>query len=44
MKILRIGGESEIYSLSAIDKYFPIPAMDIGKATLQDPVLRKVHD
>ena len=40
----KIGGESEIYSLSAIDKDFPITAMDIGKATLQDPVLRKVHD
>ena len=40
----KIGSESEIYSLSAIDKDFPITAMDIGKATLQDPVLSKVHD
>ena len=39
-----MGSESEIYSLSAIDKDFPITAMDIGKATLQDPVLSKVHD
>ena len=40
----KIGSESEIYSLSAIDKDFSITAMDIGKATLQDPVLSKVHD
>ena len=40
----KIGSESEIYSLSAINKYFPITAMDIGKATLQDLVLSKVHD
>lgn len=29
-------------SVSAIDKDFPITAKDIGKATLQDPVLSKV--
>ena len=40
----KIGSESEIYSLSAIDRDFPITTMDIGKATLQDPVLRKVLD
>ena len=40
----KIGSESEIYSLSAIDKDFPITAMDIGKATLQDLVLSKVLD
>ena len=40
-----IGSESEIHSASAIDKgEFPITAVDIGKATLQDPVLSKVHD
>ena len=40
----KIGSESEIYNLSAIDKDVPITAMNIGKATLQDPVLSKVHD
>ena len=39
-----IGSESEIYTLSAIDRDFPITATDIGKATLQDPVLSKVLD
>ena len=38
----KISSESEIYSLSAIDRDFPITATDIGKATLQDPVLSKV--
>ena len=40
----KIGSESEIFSVSAIDKDFPITPMDIGKATLQDPVLSKGHD
>ena len=40
----KIGSESEIYTLSAIDRDFPITATDIGKATLQDPVLSKVLD
>ena len=40
----KIGSESEIYSLSATDKDFPITVMDIRKATLQDPVRSKVHD
>ena len=40
----KIGSESEIYSVSAIDKHFPIITMDIGKATSQDPVPSKVHD
>ena len=31
---MEIGSESEIYSLSAIDKDFPITAMDIRKVTL----------
>ena len=39
-----IGNEREIYSGSAIDKYFPITTKDIGKATLLDPVLSKVFD
>ena len=39
-----IGRESEVYNISAIDKYFPITAKDIGKATLLDPVLSKVLD
>ena len=37
----KIGRESEVYSVSAIDKDFPITAKDIGKATLLDPVLSK---
>ena len=37
------GSESEIYSVRAIDKDFPITTVDIGKATLQNPVLSKVH-
>lgn len=45
MKILRRGGsEGEIYSVSAIDKDFPITAKDIGKATFLDPMLTKVFD
>ena len=40
----KIGSESEIYTLSAIDRDFPITATDIGKATLQDPVLSKILD
>ena len=40
----KIGSESEIYSVSAIDKNFPITAKDIGKATLLDPVLSRVFD
>ena len=40
----KIGSESEIYSVSAIDKKFPITAKDIGKATLLDPVLSRVFD
>ena len=40
----KIGRESEIYSLIASDKDFPITAMDIGKATLLGPVLSKVLD
>ena len=40
----KIGSEIEIYSLSAIAGDFPITAKDIGKATLQDPVLSKVLD
>ena len=42
MKIpIKIGREREVYSVSAIDKDFPITAKDIGKATLLDPVLSK---
>ena len=37
----KIGRESEVYSVSAIDKDFPVTAKDIGKATLLDPVLSK---
>ena len=37
----KIGRESEVYSVRAIDKDFPITAKDIGKATLLDPVLSK---
>ena len=37
----KIGRESEVYSVSAIDKDFPLTAKDIGKATLLDPVLSK---
>ena len=40
----KIGCESEIYSVSAIDKDFPITAKDFGRATLLDPVLSKVLD
>ena len=40
----KIGSESEICSVSAIDKDFPITPMNIGKATLQDPVLSKGYD
>ena len=40
----KTGSESEIYSVSAIDKNFPITAKDIGKATLLDPVLSRVFD
>ena len=39
-----IGCESEIYSVSAIDKDFPITAKDIGKATVLDPLLSRVLD
>ena len=38
----KVGSEGEIYSVSAIDKDFPIAANDIGKATSLDPVLTKV--
>ena len=37
----KIGRESEVYSVSAIDKDFPLTKKDIGKATLLDPVLSK---
>ena len=40
----KISSESEMYSLSAIEKDFSITVMDIGKATLQDRVLSKVLD
>ena len=40
----KIGSEGKIYSVSAIDKDFPITAKDIGKATSLDPVLTKVFD
>ena len=40
----KIGSESEIFSVSAIDKDFPITPMDIGKATLQDSMLSKGYD
>lgn len=40
----KIGSESEIYNVSAIDKDFPITAKEIGKATLMDPGLSKVLD
>ena len=39
-----IDSEGKIYSVSAIDKVFPITAKDIGKATSLDPVLTKVFD
>ena len=38
-----MGSEGAVYSVSAIDDDFPITAEDIGKATLVDPVLSKVH-
>ena len=38
-----VGSEGAVYSVSAIDDDFPITAEDIGKATLVDPVLSKVH-
>ena len=34
----------EIYSVSAIDKDFPITAKDIGEATVLDPLLSRVLD
>ena len=40
----KLGRESEIYSITAIDKDFPITAKDIGKATLLDLELSKVPD
>ena len=40
----KIGDESEIYSVSAIDGDFPITAKDIGKATRSDPLLSRVLD
>ena len=40
----KIGSEGKIYSVSAIDKDFPITAKDIGEATSLDPVLTKVFD
>ena len=38
-----VGSEGVVYSVSVIDGDFPISAEDIGKATLVDPVLGKVH-
>ncbi len=38
-----VGSESAIYCVSAIDDDFPVTAEDIGKATLVNPVLSKVH-
>ena len=38
-----IGSEGVVYSVSVIDDDFPITAEDIGKATLVDAVLGKVH-
>ena len=38
-----VGSEGVVYSVSVIDDDFPITAEDIGKATLVDPVLGKVH-
>ena len=38
-----MGSEGAVYSVSAIDDDFPITAEDIGKATLVDYVLGKVH-
>ena len=40
----KIGGESEIYSVSAIDGDFPVTAKDIGKATRSDPLQSRVLD
>ena len=40
----KIGGESEIYSVSVIDGDFPITAKKIGKATRSDPLLSRVLD
>ena len=40
----KIRGESQIYSLSAIDGDFPITAKDKGKATRSDPLLSRVLD
>ena len=38
----KIGSESNIYAVSAIDVDFPITAKDIGRATLSDQVLGRV--
>ena len=38
----KIGSESNIYAVSAIDADFPITAKDIGRATLSDLVLGRV--
>ena len=38
-----VGRESAVNRVSAIDDNFPITARDIGKATLVDSVLGKVH-
>ena len=38
-----MGSEGVVYSASVIDDDFPITSEDIGKATLFDPVLGKVH-
>ena len=38
-----VGREGAVYSVSAIDEDFPITAEDIGKATLVDSALGKVH-
>ncbi|CAB3983486.1 Hypothetical predicted protein [Paramuricea clavata] len=40
---IKVGSESAIYQVSAIDDDFPITAKDIGKATKVDSVLCKVY-
>ena len=40
----KIDSEGKNYSVRAIDKDFPKPANDIGKATSLDPVFTKVFD
>ena len=38
-----VESEGVVYRVSVIGDVFPITADDLGKATLSDPVLSKVH-